>query len=562
MSQSPPPYRSLAMMAILICNAQSPSAEALLQKIPMQRMHKGSASSLKSSQSTNEVPNSDSRRRTINIGTKLQMASLSTTEAPIKSVVTISSDSRRRSRVKFDSGAWYQRMEMLKHEMLTKTEEFTLGQKVQRANELQAKTRDIVDIKKMKLERQDQWYNNDSPIDESILPTRMRVKSTYDDTEHIDWRELNLFGSFGLGEGLLEDVDFSDTEFDDNDHVLQEKSHFQNMLQIRQQNPEFIDDSMLTDSEITNSLGMTRSDLRRILIDGALARDKLVTCNIRLVVSIAKKWSKQSAKYTNADSSTRLVSVYNGSGNRPSLDEAIQEGILGLARAAVRYEPDRGLKFSTYATYWVTSYVRSCFQRSVTGCVKIPAPFHDIKSKFKTIVKRCYESGEDLPEEQLLADEIGVTTTRLRNALRFTKPLVSLDARQYFGPTKGSRAGETGVSDVLLGETIPSEERQPEDAVELSLLRQCLENAMATELSPHERDVIRLRLGLDDGVTRTAQEVVDVCGGTISVHSVRSAEQRAYKKLRSPYAVHTRQLMSYLDFADVDIASINALKLL
>lgn len=561
MSQSPPPYRSLAMMALMICAAQSPTVESLSQKIPTRRMQKVYDMALNGSQGTNEVPNPDSRRRIINGGTKLQMALLSTIEAPMKSMVTVTSDSRRRSRVKIDSGAGYQRMEMLKHEMLTKSEEFALGQKVQRSNELQAKIADIIDMKKMKPGRQDRFYKKDGPIDESIV--LKRVESIYDDgAENIDWHELNLLGAFGLGKGLIEDIDCSDTEYSDDDHVLQEKSHFQNMIQIRQQNREIVDDSMLTDSEITNSLGMTRSELRRILIDGALARDKLVTCNIRLVVSIAKKWSKQSARYTNADSSTRLVSVYNGSGNRPSLDEAIQEGILGLARAAVRYEPDRGLKFSTYATYWVTSYVRSCFQRSVTGCVKIPAPFHDIKSKFKTIVKRCYESGEDLPEEQLLADEIGVTTTRLRNALRFTKPLVSLDARQYFGPSKGSRAGEAGVSDVLLGETIPSEERQPEAAVELSLLRQCLENAMATELSPHERDVVRLRLGLDDGVTRTAQEVVDVCGGTISVHSVRSAEQRAYKKLRSPYAVHTRQLMSYLDFADVDIASINALKLL
>lgn len=62
-----------------------------------------------------------------------------------------------------------------------------------------------------------------------------------------------------------------------------------------------------------------------------------------------------------------------------------------------------------------------------------------------------------------------------------------------------------------------STEACPEDYVELSFLRQCLENAMASELSPHERDVLRLRLGLDDGVTRTAREVVDVCGGSVSL---------------------------------------------
>jgi len=76
---------------------------------------------------------------------------------------------------------------------------------------------------------------------------------------------------------------------------------------------------------------------------------------------------------------------------------------------------------------------------------------------------------------------------------------------------------------------------------------------MATELSPHERDVVRLRLGLDDGVTRTVREVVEFCGGGLSMADVRSAEQRALKKLRSPYTVHTYKLLAHLDFAGIDV---------
>lgn len=89
----------------------------------------------------------------------------------------------------------------------------------------------------------------------------------------------------------------------------------------------------------------------------------------------------------------------------------------------------------------------------------------------------------------------------------------------------------------------------------MSFLRQCLENAMSSELSPHERDVLRLRLGLDDGVTRTAREVVEICGGNLSVSEVRLAEQRAYKKLRAPYSMANYQLISFLDFAGIDQAS-------
>lgn len=96
----------------------------------------------------------------------------------------------------------------------------------------------------------------------------------------------------------------------------------------------------------------------------------------------------------------------------------------------------------------------------------------------------------------------------------------------------------------------------PEEQVELSFLRQCLENAMAQSLSPHERDVVRLRLGLDDGVPKTTRQVVEACGGTVNMSQVRLAEQRAYKKLRQPYAMSNYELATFLDFAGIDKSSI------
>ena len=100
-----------------------------------------------------------------------------------------------------------------------------------------------------------------------------------------------------------------------------------------------------------------------------------------------------------------------------------------------------------------------------------------------------------------------------------------------------------------------STEVRPEDQVELSFLRQSLENAMASELSPHERDVLRLRLGLDDGITRTTREIIEICGGNLSISEVRLTEQRAYKKLRAPYSVANYQLIAFLDFAGIDQSS-------
>jgi DNA-directed RNA polymerase sigma subunit (sigma70/sigma32) len=76
---------------------------------------------------------------------------------------------------------------------------------------------------------------------------------------------------------------------------------------------------------------------------------------------------------------------------------------------------------------------------------------------------------------------------------------------------------------------------------------------MASELSPHERDVLlRLRLGLDDGITRTTREIIEICGGNLSISEVRMTEQRAYKKLRAPYSVANYQLSAFLGFAGID----------
>jgi hypothetical protein len=133
-----------------------------------------------------------------------------------------------------------------------------------------------------------------------------------------------------------------------------------------------------------------------ILLEGANAREMLMRKNIKLVISIAKNWMRNSFSTENANLGGVVVNsssskgagnkkrkfvsqIYDGSWDRPSLDEAVQEGVLGLARAVDRYDPERGLRFSTYATHWVTSYVRVCFQRAVTGCLRVPSQLHDIK---------------------------------------------------------------------------------------------------------------------------------------------------------------------------------------
>jgi len=231
----------------------------------------------------------------------------------------------------------------------------------------------------------------------------------------------------------------------------------------------------LSNYDISHTLQISggRQELIDILLDGAYAREVLMRRNVKLVMSISKNWMRNSFSTANSnlsgagasagggaggnsnggkkssDKSTKkyLSQMYEGSWDRPSLDEAVQEGMLGLARAVDKYDPERGLRFSTYATHWITSYVRICFQRAVTGCLRVPSQLHDIKNKYNKIVKDHIQIGEEVPEQEYIAEQLGISEQRLRTAIRATGSLVSVDApigSGNGGSYKGSMAGGDG----------------------------------------------------------------------------------------------------------------------
>jgi RNA polymerase sigma factor (sigma-70 family) len=305
---------------------------------------------------------------------------------------------------------------------------------------------------------------------------------------------------------------------------------------------------ILTDDELVAHLNMTRMQVQSVLLEGTVARDTLITSNVRLVVNIAKKWANQAGR--GADS---LTSVYRGSWDRPSLDEVIQEGIIGLARAVDKFDPERNLRFSTYATFWITNFVRKCFQNASTPGLRVPAAFHVARSNFKKLIKQYHEAGENVPPFTELADELNIKAKRLQYMLRATKPALSIDAPMSAGPiTIAGKAGNVETCGLAMADNLVDNDARPEDRVEWSFLRQSLENAMANELAPHERDVIRLRLGLDTGVTRTARQCAEELGGIVTPHQIRVAERRAFRKLRSPASLANYKLLAYLDFAGID----------
>ncbi|KAL7466375.1 hypothetical protein ACHAXS_006674 [Conticribra weissflogii] len=227
---------------------------------------------------------------------------------------------------------------------------------------------------------------------------------------------------------------------------------------------------LLTEEDLVTKLSVPggKKEAIHILLDGAYAREILMRRNVKLVVSIAKQWMKNSFSTQNANlggvggsgggttggkasggkgSNQYLSQMYEGSWDRPSLDEAVQEGMLGLARAVDKYDPERGLRFSTYATHWITSYVRVCFQRAVTGCLRVPSQLHDIKSAYKKIIKDHLSSGEAPPAQKRIAKELGISEQRLTTAIRATGGLISVDApivAPGSGTFKGSAAGGDG----------------------------------------------------------------------------------------------------------------------
>ena len=375
------------------------------------------------------------------------------------------------------------RYQMLNHEILTAQEEQLLGRKLQRAMQAKESMAKLLEQKRMEQPQQSKDDNGDDgdflqQMTEDLLFRTSPPMDDYDNDDQEDLAGLSIYGmdsnrmmemeraSLSAGSNYYSrmdtDIDIESEELELWD-LADDRPEFEETLipSLLQQNTnkaststnkKLIDDSflpddlVLTEQDIIETLGIPggRDELTRILIHGALARDKIISSNIRLVVSIAKKWFHQSnSNPGEMANDSRLASMYAGSWTKPSLDEVIQEGILGLATAANRFEPERKLKFGTYATYWITSYVRLCFQRAATGCLRIPPHYHVQKQKYQTIVKHIYRETGESPSIEEVAKEMGLTTHRLKFILKSTQPIASIDAPATTGslPGQGGKAG-------------------------------------------------------------------------------------------------------------------------
>ncbi|MBD1860569.1 MULTISPECIES: RNA polymerase sigma factor RpoD [Trichocoleus] len=250
------------------------------------------------------------------------------------------------------------------------------------------------------------------------------------------------------------------------------------------------------DGEWASEVNMGLQAFRSRLHLGRRAKEKMVQSNLRLVVSIAKKYMNRGL----------------------SFQDLIQEGSLGLIRAAEKFDHEKGYKFSTYATWWIRQAItRAIADQSRT--IRLPVHLYETISRIKKTTKLLSQEMGRKPTEEEIATRMEMTIEKLRFIAKSAQLPISLETP--IGKEEDSRLGDFIESD---GET-------PEDQVSKNLLREDLESVLGT-LSPRERDVLRLRYGLDDGRMKTLEEIGQIFN--VTRERIRQIEAKALRKLRHP----------------------------
>jgi RNA polymerase primary sigma factor len=280
--------------------------------------------------------------------------------------------------------------------------------------------------------------------------------------------------------------------------------------------------SPCTDAQLAEALqlpggeGECRSTLCRMARD----QDLLVTANLRLVVSIAK--------------------AYTGRGM--TLQDMIQSGSLGLIKGLEKYDPQRGFRLSTYATWWIRQAItRAIADQSRT--IRLPVHMHDGANRLHRCRAAFIAEHDRKPTQQELADVMETSVEKVRAIDLSIRTVGTISLETPIGAT--SSGGGATIERRLADPKV-----QPQDWCDAALLREGLVQILDVTLSPRESHVLTLRFGLEDGRRRTLQEIADGMRPTaVTRERIRQIEADAMRKMRSPAV--TRKLSDYYESEDI-----------
>ncbi|KAA8496639.1 RNA polymerase sigma factor SigA [Porphyridium purpureum] len=275
-------------------------------------------------------------------------------------------------------------------------------------------------------------------------------------------------------------------------------SKIKQLLKFEREFEEFRElfDREPTEPEWAARCNVELSEFRVALHQGRRAKEQMVAANLRLVVSIAKRYLNRGLTF----------------------QDLIQEGSVGLIRGTEKFDADKGFKFSTYATWWI----RQAMTRAISDHsrpIRLPVHVNDTLAHVRRYSKELQQGLGRAPTEEELAERMCLPLEKLQFMMRVARSTVSLE----------TPIGDDG--DSTLANFIECDRDTPEQDVTKSLLREDLEAVLET-LTPRERDVVRMRFGFDDGRMKTLEQIGNMF--SVTRERIRQIESKALRKLRHP----------------------------